>query len=181
MKHEYTASYGRVRLQPLSEQDSQQYRLIRNREENRSKFVFSGLITEEAQKLWYTRYLDTSGDCMFSVYDSENRFIGGNAIYNISPDDLTAEYGRLLIDKERCRSGGWGYEATAAALKAAFCELGLKKVYLQVYADNTAACKTSLKAGFRCINDTGAAGERRMTEMEITYDIFTSVYEKQCF
>lgn len=167
MEHNYAFSMGRVCLVPLSEQESQQYRVIRNRKENRDNFVFSGCITKEEQKSWYKKYIESPNDVMFAIYDNSRRFIGGNALYNINEENGSCEYGRLLIDKQLCKNGNWGFEATIAALKVAFTYMNLKKVYLEVFSDNLAAYKTYLKSGFivKYVND--AVDEKKLVHMEI--------------
>lgn len=167
MDHKYTASFGRVKLQPLSAEDSQKYRMIRNRDENRCRFVFSDIIEEEAQCRWYMKYIVTPNDYMFSIYNADNQFIGGNALYNIDLTEHTGEFGRLLIDKEKCKSHNWGFEATMSALKIAFDALGLIKVYLEVYADNVAAYRTYLKAGFMIDGRKKDCNGKEMLMMEL--------------
>lgn len=171
MKHQYSASVGRIKIIPLSESDSQRYRQIRNREENRKKFIYSEMISEESQTEWYAKYEQLAGDYMFAVY-SDSQFLGGNAVYNMEEKTRTAEYGRLLIDKTACSEGGRGYEATIAALHIAFLDMKLKKIHLEVYIDNIPAYKIYLKSGFKVKELREDPEGRAMYYMEITADEF---------
>lgn len=145
MKHTLTTADDVITLRPLSAEDSERYRLLRNQERNRVCFFYSEIITPEAQRRWYRQYLTAADDYMFSVYDKEERFLGGAALYHIEAGG--AEFGRLLIDRD---AGGKGTGLRALLLLcglAAQC-FGLSLLHLEVYEDNLPARKTYEKAGF---------------------------------
>ena len=148
MNHSFSDSYERVKLIPLSSEDAEKMRVLRNK--NSASFFSASEITAEAQQRWYNKYLDTPNDYMFSVYLKEkNIWIGAVSIYNIDMLKKTAEFGRILIDKEAAQQGGLGVDTTLAACQFAFKQLQLESVYLEVYADNLPAIHTYMKAGFR--------------------------------
>ena len=165
MKHGYTSRYGRVQLQPLTGKDAERMRLLRNR--NSSRFFYDHNISPEQQKKWYASYLDTAQDYMFSVYlQDENHWIGAVGIYNVDLQKMTGEFGRLLIDKETTVQRGLGVDVTEAACKFAFEQLGLKMVYLEVYADNIAAIRTYEKSGFELYETRNAGNKKSILYME---------------
>lgn len=146
MEHTCTCRDDSICLCPLSAEDSERYRLLRNREENRRCFFFSGIITREAQQKWYAQYLKRENDYMFSVYTLSGIFLGGAALYDIKED--TAEFGRLLIDREAAGRGGVGAQTLSLLCTLARDELKLTSLHLELYADNLSALKTYEKLGF---------------------------------
>lgn len=157
--------WGGVKLLPMQKRESELYRLIRNRNDVRNKFVYSGIISREQQEKWYAEYLSKENDYMFAVYDAAGNFIGGNALYNINEKAKTGEYGRLLIDKEVGK--GNGVKATLAAGKIAKEQLGLKLLYMEVYEDNFPSIITCHKAGFRECRTVKDEWGRTMIYMEM--------------
>lgn len=73
--------------------------------------------------------------------------LGCNSLYQIDNINRTAEYGRIIVDKQfsgRC----YGYKMTMAALRIAKERLGLDSVRLSVYKDNFSAITVYKRAGF---------------------------------
>ena len=146
MKHNYTCTNGDIELCPLSEHDSEQYRQLRNLENNRKWFLFSGMITKEAQKTWYDNYLKRENDYMFSIYNQTGQFLGGAALYDITRD--SAEFGRILVNRAAAGKSGTGYQALMLLCQLAKKELSLRMLHLEVFEDNLPARKLYEKAGF---------------------------------
>ena len=146
MEHNYHIDYADVALIPLGWSDSINYMELRNRTENRKWFVSKEIISISQQKAWYENYLGNCNDIMFAVYRNES-FIGANALYDIDWKEGIAEYGRLIIDREQV-GGGYGVKSTAAALRIAFGIFKLKKIKLEVYADNKYAINCYKNCGF---------------------------------
>jgi len=148
MEHSFTQEYDRVKLLPLSAEDAEKMRVVRNK--NSKRFFSTARISPEAQQAWYAKYLQMPNDYMFSVYlkKTEN-WVGAVSVYHIDADTKCAEFGRIIIDKELTDEKGLGCDTTIAACRFAFEQLNLKYVYLEVYADNIPALHTYLKAGFR--------------------------------
>lgn len=147
MRHDYTEEFDRIRLLPLSASAAEQMRILRNKH-SRSFFTTREISPDEQQK-WYENYLFKPNDYMFSVYLKEQDiWVGAVAIYDVDLQQKTAEFGRIIIDKEAAGLSGLGYDTTMAACKFAFEQLGLKNVHLDVYSDNYPAVHTYIKAGF---------------------------------
>lgn len=143
MKHDYSGTFKRVSLLPLTEEYIENLRLLRNR--HRECFVFSGEISRDAQVSWYINYLEKENDYVFSVF-AENIWVGSVSIYNIS--NGIGEFGRLIIDKTLLKEKGIGLDTTICACDLAFNHMGITELTLQVYESNIPAHKTYLKAGF---------------------------------
>lgn len=81
-------------------------------------------------------------------------------MYQISWDNNSSEYGRLVIDYNY--SGyGYGFQATEAALIVAK-KIGIRTVNLDVYTNNYAAIKTYKKC---CFNEIGTSYDNSGTKM----------------
>ncbi len=146
MEHTFTCTDGTILLRPLTPADSESYRLLRNREQNRRCFFYSAPISARAQQEWYQNYLKKENDYMFAVCDADGAFLGGAALYDVTGD--TAEFGRLIIDKEAAGRGGCGVQALLLLCTFARETLHLTGLHLEVYKDNLPALKTYEKAGF---------------------------------
>lgn len=94
-----------------------------------------------------------------SIKDSSNRYdavievsgvpVGLIGLLNIDRTNLKAEY-YITLGEESYKRKGISYVASQQLLKYAFEELSLNKVYLNVDADNIAACRLYEKVGFCC-------------------------------
>ena len=74
-----------------------------------------------------------------------NEFIGNIEFFNRVFDE--AEWGIVLTAKMQDR--GYGTEALKRSVEYGFNELGLKRIYLIVYADNERAKHVYEKCGFK--------------------------------
>lgn len=158
MNHEYQSTYKRVILKPLSLADAEKMRQIRN--QNRTRFFDAKEISAESQQKWYNHYIAAKNDYMFSVYLKDpDVWVGAVGIYHVDLQEKSAEFGRLLIHSENIR--GLGLDATLAACKFAFEQLKIKKIYLEVYANNISAIRTYERAGFQLC-------ENRSTENSVS-------------
>lgn len=165
MKHEYVLAYGRVILRPLEMEDAEKMRILRNK--NRRFFVCSEEITEEQQQQWYKTYLNRKNDYLFSVFYQE-KWVGTVSLYDVDTEQSCAEFGRLMIDRDAAGIGGLGLDATQAACRIAFEDLGIHTVKLEVYEDNEAAKATYLKAGFAPVETFCDNSGQKMIRMELT-------------
>lgn len=158
MKHEWSGAYGSVDLCPMTAEDAERQRILRN--QNRQWFCFSGEITPEEQGQWFSDYLKRENDYMFSVWiKPENHWIGTVSLYDIDPVGGFAEFGRLLIDRVTAGRSGLGLEATLCACHIGWEQLGLSEIRLEVYEDNVPARRIYERAGFleygRCTDTVG--------------------------
>ncbi len=165
MKHSYSYNYNRVQIKPLEEYEIEQMRVLRN--SHRYCFVYSDIITKEAQKVWFQNYLQKPDDYVFSVYLNK-KWIGTASIYNVSENK--AEFGRLLIDNQSTNEKGLGLDTTIGVCSIAFEQLGITKILLQVYEDNIPAYKTYMKAGFKVTGNSFDNNKIKLIDMELCID-----------
>lgn len=148
MRHDFYYRNGDIELRPMTYEDSQKYRLLRNQEQNRLCFFYQGLLSAEEQRSWYEKYEKDDTDIMFAFY-FKNVFAGGNAIYHIDREKGCAEYGRLLVDKINFPVKGLGSAITYGASEIACKDLGLSMIYAEIYESNLPSMHACLKAGFQ--------------------------------
>ena len=167
MEHTYEYAYGRVVLKPLERKDIEELRVLRNRE--RQYFLSQGIIMPEGQITWYDSYLKKENDIMFKVAraDRLEKFIGAIAVYDIDKSAGCAEFGRLVIDKEKAPEKGIGLEATVAACNFAFEKLGVSRITAVAVKDNERALKVYAKAGFRVCDDS----DEEVYVLEVTREL----------
>lgn len=173
MNHKLTGEYKDIILVPMNFEDSESFRQLRNREENRKWFVYNNEITMEAQIKWFENYLDKAGEYMFSAYHKAqpNKFIGAVSIYDENKDSKQAEFGRIIVDKQLISEKGVGFMITYCVCKIAFNQIQLKKVKLEVYEDNLPAIKMYEKVGFSKVS-TIKINDRNLIIMELLKDDF---------
>ena len=101
--------------------------------------------TEEEERS-YMREKIEQGATMFSMLEKETgRFIGNMEFMNRQGDE--AEWG--IVMTRRMQDRGYGTEALKRAVEYGFGELGLRRIWLGVYADNARAIHVYEKCGFR--------------------------------
>ncbi len=103
----------------------------------------------------------TGDDLHFAVADADDEYLGTISLKHVDLENRRAEY--AVVMRRKAHGTGAAFAATGLVLKKAFSELGLHKVYLSVYADNTAAIKLYEKCGFRLdgeFRDHFAKGDR---------------------
>ena len=101
MNHNFVAENDKICIKPMTDEESEQYRLLRNRKDNAPFFFTSITITKEMQRKWFEKYLCDDSQLMFSIYEkATDAFIGGVSIYGVNTKKGEAEVGRIIIDKE---------------------------------------------------------------------------------
>lgn len=164
MKHNYRIQHDRYLLRPLERFDLEELRVLRNK--NRNFFIQQEIILAEEQKKWYESYLSKDDDFMFAV-EHENfpsKMIGSVGIYHIDQENQSAEFGRIMIDKEICDINGLGYLVTHAICKFAFETFCLEKIILKHFKSNVIAEKIYDKVGFQIKEDIGDIYEKELTK-----------------
>ncbi|MBE5913519.1 MAG: GNAT family N-acetyltransferase [Pseudobutyrivibrio ruminis] len=152
MNHNFILESKRIILSSLEREDSEKYRLLRNRSDNCKYFFSNKEISAEDQDKWYQKYLNDESQIMFAICEKANGdFVGGICIYDI--DGSKAEVGRIIIDRQK--AGGKGYGAEAIKLINAFAkaELGLKMTYANIYATNIASIRSFENAGYTLVSE----------------------------
>lgn len=153
MIHKIEYEFNQIKLNSLKEENIEDLRLLRNKDENRKCFIFCNKISKQDQQKWFESYKNKPDDYMFYVSTTKKpyEFIGSVALYNIDTNKKSAEFGRIIIDKDKINEKGIGYDTTIATCQVAFNILNLELVYLEVFEDNIRAIKTYEKSGFKKI------------------------------
>lgn len=139
----------RIFLKSLSPEDSEAYRVLRNREENRKWFFKSAEISKEDQEKWFQRYEADDDEFMFSIYEKiSGRYLGAAAIYHIDHHNHRAEVGRIIVDSRAAGGKGYGKDAIRCIVDWGAENLGIKTFYAQIYTDNLPSMKSFLGCGF---------------------------------
>ncbi len=136
---------GGLTLTPISQKDLEFLRIARN---SNNDFFLSNTanISREDQKKWFQSYSKNLNDHMFILSRGSEK-IGVGAIYNVDKKKKEAEIGRFIIT-DSDRGKGYGKILLSKIEHLAENQLGLKKLNLQVLADNKRAIELYLKAGF---------------------------------
>jgi diamine N-acetyltransferase len=173
MRHNYIINTSRLRLRQLESNDLEIIRGWRNHESIRKWFFSSGSISSGQQISWYKSYLDKEADIMFIAEEvmDINEPIGTVALYKVDMLKRDAEFGRLVIGNLKARGRGIGRECLEAVCGFGFKELGLEKIYLEVFKDNTEAVKLYEKAGFKPVNTYAHHDGRAVLYMEMTKEL----------
>lgn len=88
-----------------------------------------------------------SGDSIhMAIVDETDEYLGTISLKDIDLDNMSAEY--AITTRTKAHGKGVAFKATGLILKKAFEELGLHRVYLNVFADNIPAIKLYEKSGF---------------------------------
>ena len=155
-----------IYIRPIEENDIEIIRQWRNQDDVRNNFINNYIISSEQQKKWYTNYLkNDKTDKMFLFYLEEEP-IGCVALYNINQENKNAEFGRLMIGKEKHRKKGYAQNATYRICKYGFNTLELENIYLSVFGDNIKAAKLYEKLGFKSIGEE-IVNERTLIQMNL--------------
>ena len=97
---------------------------------------------------WFENVKDRS-DRYDAVIEADNVPIGIIGLLNIDRVNLKSEY-YITLGETSYKRKGISYIASKQLLEYAFKVLGVNKVYLNVDADNVAACNLYEKIGFIC-------------------------------
>lgn len=158
---------GKIVLKSLDREDSERYRILRNREENRKCFFTNTEISKEDQGKWFTQYYENQDEYMFSIYErNSGKYLGAVALYHIDHASERAEVGRLIVDQSMARGKGYGQEAVCCVIEWGKENLGIKTFYAQIYIDNFPSIKTFLKCGFLEKTHEGKVGDHPWLLME---------------
>ena len=101
--------------------------------------------TEEEERSYMQSKIDQKAT-MFSMLEKDtHQFIGNIEFMNRKGDE--AEWGIVMTHKMQDR--GYGTEALKRSVEYGFGELGLRRIYLAVYANNPRAIHVYEKCGFK--------------------------------
>lgn len=135
-----------VNLRLIEENDLEMTLLWRNRDEVRSCFKYSAVITPEQHLAWFKGYERKDNDFVF-VVEAEGVVVGQVSVYGIDWDKGEAEVGRFLAAPGH---SGKGYIRAACELLIELCwaELGLNYIFLEVFEHNDRAVRLYQALGF---------------------------------
>ena len=132
-------------LRPLLETDIEKLRVLRNKYSG--FFINQGLVTAEQQREWFQRYLLKKDDIMFSISCPSMTFAGAIALYDISYETLSAEFGRIVVDEGAPKYTGT--YAIEALLNFSREKLKLHTIHCSVLKNNDRAITVYKRIGFQ--------------------------------
>lgn len=166
MKHDYIIHNSQLTLRPIAYSDLEQIRGWRNEESIRKWFFSQDVIEKAEQKEWFEKYLNTDDDIMF-VVEYSSRLIGTAALYNVSKEEQSAEFGRLMIGEESVRGLRIGEKITESICDFGFNILDLGKIELKVFEENARAIRIYSTLGF--VKETEVyLNNKKMIKMSMT-------------
>lgn len=137
-----------IYLRPITEDDTEMVLRWRNSEAVKKYFIYRKDITPEEHQSWLDTKVKTGKVAQFIIHLCENDMpIGSVYMQSIDPVHKNAEYG-IFIGEGAALGRGCGTDAAKLAIRYAFEELGLHKLYLRVISDNERAVRSYEKAGF---------------------------------
>ena len=142
-----------------------QYLEMVNDIENVAKFIGERrtLLTEQDEIDYIKDKMDKDAT-MFSMLEKDTRdFIGNIEFFNRVDDE--AEWGIVITSK--MQNKGYGKEALRRSVEYGFNELDLKRIYLEVYANNPRAIHIYENCGFKEYDRTGV-------------DVFMEILKDEC-
>ena len=102
-----------------------------------------------ANEFWVQATLKKQSEINFIVENKETKTsIGMISIIDIDYRNHKCELGRVLIGDKKFRGQGIGSEMVNLLIDYAFNHLNMRKVYCEVFADNTNALHLYKKSGF---------------------------------
>lgn len=142
-----------------------QYLEMVNDIENVAKFIGERrtLLTEQDEIDYIKDKMDKDAT-MFSMLEKDTReFIGNIEFFNRVDDE--AEWGIVITSK--MQNKGYGKEALRRSVEYGFNELDLKRIYLEVYANNPRAIHIYENYGFKEYDRTDV-------------DVFMEILKDEC-
>lgn len=154
-----------INVRELLKEDLEFLRVLRNKDVNRKNFIYQKEISSEEQQLWFESYSKNTQDHMYSVVcNSDDSLIGFAALYNMK--ELEAEFGRLIVDKDKYNQPGLGKFILKYLINVARDKFYLQKLKLEVFADNIPALKIYEQCGFKEY-DRASLDNRILIKMEL--------------
>jgi len=153
LNHEYCKFNENVRIRPLVREDLESLRNWRNDVANTVFLRRIPFITKEMQISWFEKYLLKKDELIFAIDEIEsiNGIVGSLSLYDIKEDECVI--GKILIGNTENRGRGIGHLALEAALDVAINQLGISRILLYVYRENSIALKLYKKIGFKILEE----------------------------
>lgn len=147
---------GSVVLEPLDVRHADLVVAWRNHPQIRPYFFAGPAITREGQLAWTLRQQARDDDFTYVIRDAGNMAVGMAAVYDLRPEEETAEFGRILVAPD-ARGHGHAAAAIDALRILAFERLGLRLLYACCRIENLRIHAVLRKAGFRELPGTRAS------------------------
>ena len=137
----------RIRYVEVSEELVPDYLRMVNDLEHVGRFIGRRTepVSEEKERKWVREKLAENATLFSMVEKNGGAFIGNIELMDLR--DTEAELGIAITAAKQDR--GYGTEAIRAVTGYAFDKLGLKRVFLKVYPDNSRAIRVYEKCGYR--------------------------------
>ena len=111
---------------------------------------FSGLTVAQEEQ-WFDHIKDSNQDMVFAILENETGLhIGNCALHKIDRHEGSCELGIVIGEKEYW-DRGYGTDSVRVLVDIALKDLGLSRVWLNVYTYNHRAIKAYGKCSFRQI------------------------------
>lgn len=143
-----------IRLRLIEEADLPMTLAWRNQDHIRKWFIHSDTLTMEQHTNWFHKYQERENDFLFIIEAKHlnNKPVGQISLYSIDWEKKEAEFGRLMIGEADAIGKGLARTATALLVNFGIQELGLERIYLEVYENNASAIAIYEKCGFEAIS-----------------------------
>lgn len=178
---EYAFNYKRIILRPITEDDIEWIRQLRNQPQIRQWFFHTKELTVEEQRKWYETYVMNNTDYMYiaELADGSNQRVGTCAVYNFDEEMNEAETGRLMVDSFNVSQRGLGNDIVGAIVNLAFTYFSVERIKAEVLSDNKRSLichKTG--GGFRVVGEIERDG-RKVSLLEVTRQEYNSNFERE--
>ncbi len=138
----------KIYLRPITMADTDRIISWRNQDWVRRNFIYQEPFTKQGHETWMRTRVATGDAVQFIICDKQtDRPLGSVYFRDIDRGNRKAEYG-IFIGEADATGRGIGTQAARLAVAYAKDVLGLHKLMLRVFADNTGAIKSYQNAGF---------------------------------
>ncbi|WP_026650863.1 GNAT family N-acetyltransferase [Butyrivibrio proteoclasticus] len=160
MESRYLMRGEKVSLRLITDEDTDLIVKWRNNPRVRDNFVYREVFTPESHREWMNTKVAKGEVVQLIICDNrqidpdtqELTPVGSVYFRDIDEDNKTAEYG-IFIGEDDAIGKGFGNETALLATTYAREQMGLKKLILRAFTDNTPAIKSYENAGFVKIQD----------------------------
>ena len=140
---------GSIELRSIEMKDTALIVNWRNKDSVRKNFLYQKPFTEAGHIKWMQEKVATGKVAQFIIYSGDiKKPVGSAFLRDIDYESLKAEFG-IFIGEDHARGLGIGTSVARLILEYGFNGLRLHKIFLRVLADNEAAIRSYVKAGFR--------------------------------
>ena len=139
----------RVRLRPITPEDTPLIVKWRNTDAVRQNFIYRGPFTAEIHSRWLDTKVASGEVVQYMIHERESGTPVGSVYFrDIDPVSRSAEYG-IFIGESAGLGKGLGSETARLFTAFGFGTLGLHRISLRLLSDNVRARRSYENAGFR--------------------------------